>query len=607
MLKILEEDEGPPGQYYRSCVDTERIEKQGSKPLEPWFELVEKVKDHDSLLDVVVELNKANLDMFFSWYIDADSHNNKQNAFFLTQSDTSLPDLTYYTEDTAEMKEHRKTFVERMSYMFKLVGREEHQKEAEMVMAYEMELAKSLDDHTKAYKEHAQTISWEEVNKMTPSWDFKLWLTKLASCTEPFNGLPKLCKGDHKEMLAVGTPEGKPLYIRNKDYFPKLEKILKDTSLETIKAVMRWRIVDSSASSLTSEFEDALLVWYKDLYGVQERSKRPRKCFFATTGTVSWASAKLYSDKLFHHENIDAAKAMLENIRAEFMKAIPKADWMTETNREDAKKKLAKMFFQVGIPTDAEGEVDWPDRVNALAGKLGDDYFTNGEIATRLGLERSMDKLLKTPRKRAWGGSTPLEVNAFYGPKSNGLWIPAGILQPPFFDAENTDAENYGSIGTILGHEMSHGFDDDGRRYDEDGEMKDWWEAPTVQGFKERSKCISDLFSKYKVLDKQVNGVLTLGEDIADAGGIKFAFRAFKESKPRSKADERLFFTAFAQTWCEVDRKKSAVNSVLTDEHAPGKFRVIGGLSQFRPFAEAFQCAPGSPMAPADGTRCHLW
>jgi len=161
-------------------------------------------------------------------------------------------------------------------------------------------------------------------------------------------------------------------------------------------------------------------------------------------------------------------------------------------------------------------------------------------------------------------------------------------------------------VGTILGHEMSHAFDDDGSQYDAEGRLRDWWDAETVKGFKQRSQCISGVFDKYQVMGKHVNGRLTLGEDIADAGGLKFSYRALTAS-PRTAAEKRLFFTAFAQTWCEVDRKKSAATSVLTDEHAPGKFRVLGALTQFRPFAETWQCPQGSPMAPKDGTRCHLW
>jgi len=442
-----------------------------------------------------------------------------------------------------------------------------------------------------------------------PSWDWSQWLTRLSQCSEPFAGMPQLCKEDHVSVAKVGTPEGKKLYIRNRGYFEKLDKFLGEQSLEGIKAEMRWNIIKDSASSLSTEFQDSLLVWYKDLYGVQHKSPRPRKCYYSATSSVGWASAHLYSDKLFNHANIGAAKKMLEEIRTEFHKSIPHADWMSEESRKAAQNKLTKMFFEVGVPTDRDGNLKWPHRANALVGMLGSDggdYFKNGMISTRVSIERSFEKLDERVQRDSWGSSTPLEVNAFYGPKANGLWIPAGILQAPFFDAGHQDAQNYGSVGTILGHEMSHAFDDDGSQYDAEGQLRDWWDAKTVAGFKERSGCISKVFDKYKVLDKSVNGKLTLGEDIADAGGLKFSYRALT-AKPRTDEEKRLFFTSFAQTWCEVDRKKSAVTSVLTDEHAPGKFRVIGALTQFKPFQDAFQCPDGSPMAPKDSTRCHLW
>jgi len=608
MVKVLEEDNGSPGKYYKSCVDVDRIEKEGYKPIVPWLELIDTIQDKQSLHDVVVEFNKANMDMFFSWYIDTDAHDNSQNAFFLTQTDTSLPDQTYFTDtDDPEMVAHVNKFEERVGHFFKMIGRTDPEGEAKLVIKYERELANILVDRTTAYKEHAKKATWEEVETMAPAWPWKQWLHKLSTCTKPFNGVPQTCTHDHTEIQKVGTPEGKPLYLRNRAFFPKFSKMIETMPLDVIRAEMRWQVINGAAPSLSTPFQDGMLDWYKDLYGVQERSARPRKCFFATTGSVSWASAKLYSDKLFHHENRDAAIDMLHNVRKEFLQAIPHADWMTPKNRVDAAHKLKEMFFEVGIPTDKDNNVDWPERAHALDGKLGPDYFRNGEVATRVSMDRALSKLTRHPQRRAWGGSTPLEVNAFYGPKSNGLWIPAGILQQPFFDYENSDAQNYGSVGTILGHEMSHGFDDDGRRYDARGEMKDWWEPATVEGFKKRSGCISSLFSTYKVMNKQVNGKLTLGEDIADAGGIKFAYRAFLAKKPRTDAEKRLFFVSFAQTWCEVDRKKSALNSVMTDEHAPGKFRVIGGLTQFSPFAEAFHCPAGAPMAPPEDQRCHLW
>jgi len=606
MISVLEKDDGPSGTYFKACADVDEIEKEGGKPMEPWFKLIDGIHDHQSLVDGVVELNKGGIDHLFSWYIDTDTLDNKKHAFFLAESGGSLPDQSYYTDQTPEMEAHRAKFVERMTHFFTLIGREKAAEEANLVMSYETALAGIMQDHTEAYKSHAQKSSWEEMDKMVPSWPWKSWLNKLAACTEPFNGLPKLCTHDHEDVKLVGQPGGRPLYINNKVYFEKLDKFINDQPLDAIKAKMRWNIVKDSAASLSNVYQDALLDWYKDLYGVQQKSARPRKCYYSTTSSVGWASARLYSDKIFNHDNVAAATKMLGEIREQFGKSIPHADWMSESSRKAAKGKLDAMFFEVGIPTDKEGKVDWPARAEVLKGKLGGNFYRNGEISTRVGMERSFNKLSQGVTRRSWGGSTPLEVNAFYGPESNGLWIPAGILQEPFFDAAHTDAENYGSVGTILGHEMSHAFDDDGSQYDAEGQLRDWWDAQTVKGFKERSTCISGVFDKYKVLDKPVNGKLTLGEDIADAGGLKFSFRALTAT-PRTEAEKRLFFTAFAQTWCEVDRKKSAVNSVLTDEHAPGKFRVLGALTQFKPFAETFKCPQGSPMAPKDGSRCHLW
>jgi len=610
MISILATDPGPAGMFYRSCMDTERIEKLGIRPIKPWLDLVDSIVDHKTLLHAVVEFNKANFDVLFTWYVDTNPKKNEERAFFLAQGGLSLPDQTYYTEDSPEMKAHRATFVQRVAAFFRMLGRPDAEREAALVLQLETALAHAHDDRTKAYKEHSAESSWEQMEAACPAWPWRRWLASLAACTPVFNRAPQICTEDHAAVAAVGSPGGKPLLLDNKDFWPKLSHLLQTQPLDNIKAAMRWQVVMGSASSLTRRMEDELLLWYKDLYGVKERSKRQRKCFNSATSTVGWASAKLYSDKLFEHENIQAAETMLEAIRAEFRGGLEAAEWMSPASRDAAKFKLSSMFFQVGVPTDKEGKVDWPDRIAALDGLVGPDYFYNTEVSSRVAIERTMKDLTGKTNRRSWGGSTPLEVNAFYGPSSNGLWIPAGILQDPFFSFKNSDARNYGAIGTILGHEMSHGFDDDGRQYDAKGELRDWWDAETVQGFKNRSGCISRLFDRYKVDGHQVNGRLTLGEDIADSGGIKFSYQAFLRAggaKGRSAADRRLFFASFAQNWCEVERTKSAVSSVLTDEHAPGKFRVIGGVTQFPPFADAFSCPPGAPMAPPPPLRCELW
>jgi putative endopeptidase len=345
------------GEFFRACNNVERINKMGGKPMDPWFKLIDTVQDKTSLLHVVVELNKAGMDHLFSWYIDTDSHDNSQSAFFLTQSDPSLPDKTYYTENTDEMKEHRAKMLDRVGVFFKMVGREKWQEEAKLVMQYETAMANILEDRTDSYKAHAQKTTWAEMQTLVPSWNWNGWLTQLATCTTPFNGVPKLCTGDHEAVKLVGTPEGKTLFIRNKQYFEKLDAFINSQSLDTIKAEMRWKIIKDAASSLSEEYQDTLLDWYKDLYGVQEKSARPRKCYYSTTSSVGWASAKLYSEKLFKQGNMAAARDMLENIRYQFNMSIPHATWMSEESRSAAQYKLAQMFFEVGIPMDKAGKV----------------------------------------------------------------------------------------------------------------------------------------------------------------------------------------------------------------------------------------------------------
>lgn len=273
------------------------------------------------------------------------------------------------------------------------------------------------------------------------------------------------------------------------------------------------------------------------------------------------------------------------------------------------------MFFQVAYPTftvngsTGEGgeEVEvpyWPSTVTMLDGHLGGDLFTNHMLAARLKTQHMFKYIDVRPNRRAWS-QTPLAINAFYSARANGLWIPAGMLQAPFIDSAHSDARNYGSIGCILAHEMSHAFDDEGSRFDATGDLHPWWHPNTTAGFAERKQCLEQLYSSFVVDGRNVSGKLTIGEDIADTAGVKLSYEAFASKAPRTPQEKRTFFTAFAQTWCADVRSETRVKALLTDPHAPQKYRVIGALSQFAPFGEAYGCPAGSPMAPRD--RCSLW
>jgi putative endopeptidase len=604
---MLEKDEGPAGAFYRSCMDLERIEKVGEKPVMPWLKYVDAISDTASLATAVTEFNKHNMDNFFTWWIDTDTRDSSRKVFTIAQGGFTLPEKTYYLENSAIMKQHRDSLVSIASRFFQLVGypKAESDKRARGILHFETELAKITVDKEEARKDHGAPSTWGEVQELMPGWPWKDWLRQLASCTAPPDEAPKVCSHDHAKVLGVGEPGMTPLYLMNKSFFPKLNSLLASTDIDTLKAVMAWKLLRNSALYLSSGFIDLMVEFNADLYGVSQKNPRARKCYYSVQSSTPWPMAKLYVDNAFHSANRDAVLEMLHHVRGRFDAALATEEWMAAEDRVAAQEKLRKMFFQVAYPTDKADAPAWPKETWDMDGKIGTDFFTNFMLTNRLSVERDFERIAETPNRRDWGGSSPLMVNAFYGPNNNGLWIPAGILQSPFFDAANSDARNYGSIGSVLGHEMSHGFDDNGRQYDARGELHGWWSAKTVAAYEERSGCISDLFSTYAIGERHVNGKYTLGEDIADAGGLKFSYQAFVTKEPRTLLDKRIFFTSFAQTWCSVQRRKSAVSSVLSDTHAPSKFRVIGGLSQFAPFAEAFQCPIGAPMAPAK--RCELW
>ena len=546
-VDLLRADDGTAGQFFRSCMDEDRVEKQGARPMEPWFRLIDEVHDMQSLVRVASEFNKHNMDNFFGWFIDTDPRDSSQKAFQLSEGSLSLPDKSYYLEDSDVMKQHRESLVSLVTEFFRMIGREEAEAEAKMILDLETRMAQGSTDRDVARKDHGTPTTWETFEELTPSWPWRTWLKLMASCTAPPDGAMKACTADHTDLMKVGEHGGITLIIRSKDYFPVLEKILKEVPLEALKAEMRWKMIRNSAVYLSSDFIDLMVKMNDDLYGVSQKSPRPRKCYYSTTSNTPWPAAKLYTDKAFHQENREAALEMLEKIRGRFMENLDHEDWMSADDRKAAQEKLRKMFFQVAWPTDKEGKTHWPVETFDMDGHMGPDFFVNYMTVSRFSIQRDLGRILEKPDRREWGGSSSLDVNAFYGPNNNGLWIPAGILQPPFFDATYPEARNFGSIGCVLGHEMSHGFDDNGRQFDARGELHDWWDQETVHNFAERSSCIANLFDGYAVANRHVNGKLTLGEDIADAGGLKFAYEAFITSKERRSYEKRMFFTAFAQ------------------------------------------------------------
>ena len=589
-IDLLKKDDGPAGKFYRSCMDTDTIQALGAKPLKPWLEAVDKIVDHDTLMQALVQYGIADINVFFSWWVDADSVDSGIYSFFIAQGGTAMPDQSYYTTDSAEMAGHRAAYKKLIKELMVLSGLsdEDAAADADNVMDLETALAKAMTPRDQQRDEHGKRTTLVELQSMAPSIDWPLFFAGI--------GAPR--------VGVAGPNSGGFLNVKNAGWIKKLDVILSTIGMDKIRSYMRWQAVYNYAPFLDFHFEHKLLAYNNEVYGISVLPPRWRKCFFSTSGAMAMRISKLFDDNAFPEESRKGAQEMLREVRDQFNKSLSTMPWMDDVTRDRAQGKLAHMFLEVGRPT------TWPEAAFETFVEFGGiregAYFDNC-VATNAWLVKSTVGRTNTKvERRRWGSSTSAtDVNAFYSRKVNGVFIPAGILQDPFFSETQAKARNYGSVGAICGHEMTHGFDDVGREYDKNGMRNDWWTSEVVENYKVRAQCISDLMSSYEFWGGHVNGKLVLGESIADSGGLKFSWDAFVASQKPELKDKQTFFLALGQTWCSKERRKGARASLLTDPHPPNKFRVIGALSQFEPFAEAFSCPVGSPMNPEK--KCSLW
>mmetsp|Transcript_38005 Transcript_38005/g.86576 ORF Transcript_38005/g.86576 Transcript_38005/m.86576 type:complete len:752 (-) Transcript_38005:59-2314(-) len=585
-VSLLEKDAGPAGMLFRSCMDEKAIDKAGATPLLAWVKSIDKIVDHASLQSALIQFAIADLNIFWSWWVDADSEDSGLNSFFLAQGGTTMPDRSYYLDKTPEMEGHRAAYRVMAVKLLTLVGRseEEAKQDTDALMQVETALAAAQSTRTEARDEHGVRISPDDFYKELPEVDWKGWLAGLG-------------------VKNLGTQGGGFLVVRNLKFLKTVSKMISTMGLESIRAYMRFQLVHSYAPMMDHRFEEALLAYNKDLYGISVLPPRKRKCFFTAESVLDMRVSKLFTDSFLLPEARNAALEMLSEIRDQFNASLQTKEWMDEAARTKGVAKLQKMFLEVGYPT------EWPSSTfedfKEFGGITAKSFFDNRLAANAYLVKHTLAKMGTKVKRRNWGGSSATDVNSFYNRKVNGIFIPAGILQPHFYAPAQAPARNYGSVGAICGHEMTHGFDDVGSEYDGDGNRNGWWSPTVVAAFKERAKCISDLFSSYEMYGAHVNGKLTLGEAIADSGGLKYAWESFVKRHSPSESDKRLFFVAMGQTWCSKVDRKGARASILTDEHPPEKFRVIGTLSQFAPFGEAFSCPIGSAMNPV--SKCHLW
>ena len=583
------------GDYYAACINTDLIDQKGIDPLKPALNRIAELKDTKGLAPLVGEF-AAHGDPapLFRFGVQQDEKDSSKQIAGVFQAGLSLPDRDYYIVDNKRFQTIRQQYREHMIKMFTLAGdsAEQAAKEADAVMTIETAMAKSstarvdLRDPAKRY--HIYTVA--DFQKLAPDFDFAVYFKDLN--VRPF------------DTLNVGTP----------DYFKGLNELIASQPVDAWKSYLRWHLIHGSADDLPKAFRDEDFAFFeKTLSGQNEPTPRWRQCTAQTDRALGEAVGQDWVKQHFPPKSkasMDQLVSALDKALADDIKTLP---WMSDETKKAAEAKLALYRNKIGYPE------KWRD-YSALVVKR-DDALGNGQRGAVFERNYNLNKLGKPVDEKEWG-MTPPTVNAYYSPSMNDINFPAGILQPPFFDPDIDPAVNFGGIGVVIGHEMTHGFDDQGSKYDGKGNLREWQTAEDRQKFNERTDCEVKEYDGFEtapahdgIAAQNLNGKLTLGENTADNGGLRIAYMALLDTlaKDNKSIDEKIdgyteaqrFFIGFAQVWCSNQTEQSARQLALIDPHSPGKWRTNGSVQNFDEFAKAFGCHKGQPMYPENS--CRVW
>mmetsp|Transcript_38149 Transcript_38149/g.90131 ORF Transcript_38149/g.90131 Transcript_38149/m.90131 type:complete len:744 (+) Transcript_38149:96-2327(+) len=576
LRKAVENDDGKAGTFYRACMDTATIERLGAQPLKVWLDKIDRIKDHAGLIQVVAELQLISIAAYFDWQVMADPTDPSRYVFALLDAGLTLPEAKMYTDDSPDMTRILSSYSKVVEDVLRLTGLTASQAQAAAKDALSVEMA--IAKHT---------LPNEQLREAKPKHYTMAELDKLA----PGVAFPRLLE------LMGGADVGKNsnnILAKDEGFLRGLSGLLSVTTFWAHKAYLRFRVAYGLGADLSDPFLKQGLQVGHILTGVKHQEPRWRKCYESTKSNLPDEVAKLFVSGHLPKKTVDDAEAMLQNIRTEFKHTIRHEDWMQPKTRKLAEEKLDNMFIQVGHGRWQAYDFDVQPHA----------FLNNTNNAKKWIISRALARLSKPVDRERWGSMDPTQVDGSYARQVNGVFVPGGLLQEPFFSASYPAARNYGSVGSVLGHEMTHGFDDVGRKYDMNGRRRNWWTPDDVVAFKKRAECLVTEFDNLKV-----NGRRTLAENIADAGGVKLSYEAFlalppppAPAVPIDDADKQLFFLSWGQTWCSVQRARSAKLALQTDEHAPDKDRVNAPLTQYAPFSDAYQCPTRSNMNPRQ--RC---
>jgi putative endopeptidase len=572
------------GDFYFSGMDETSINKLGVQPLQAEFARIDALKNLTDLQSEIAHLHQIGADVFFGFGSMQDFKNSKEMIAAAMQGGLGLPDRDYYLKDTPKFKKIREAYVAHIAKMFELLGDapDKAAAAAQTVMKLETQLAQVSMSQIEQRDPHAiyHMMDKEQLAKITPDFSWAAY----------FN--------------AIGQEKLKRINLAMPDFFKAMSAQLKTVPLSDWQIYLRWHLIDNFASYLSQPFVEQNFKMVTALTGTEKILPRWKRVVATENGALGFAIGKMYVDRYFSADAKKQALEILKNIRFVLREDINHLSWMTPETRKAALKKLELMEERVGYPT------KWRD-YSSLKIDRG-PYVLNVIRANQFLIKRDLDKIGKPIDRSEWG-MTPQTINAYYDPSMNNLNIPAGILQAPFFDPNAPAAVNYGAIGFVMGHEMTHGFDDQGAQFDGHGNLNNWWKPSDLAKFKEATQCIIDQYSQYVVNgDLHVQGKLVVGEAAADLGGITLAYRAFHHSDAFKNAKtidgmtpDQQFFLGTAHVWAMNMRPQQLQNQVTTDPHPPAQYRVNGSVANIPQFQQAFNIPDGSPMV--NKHRCVIW
>jgi putative endopeptidase len=575
------------GDYYASCVDDAAVEKLGAQPLQPELSAIRDLKNKKDLAALIANLQLQGSSVLFNAGPSQDPDNSDVMIVGVSQGGLGLPDRDYYTKGDAKSKETRERYLQHVQKMFELLGNSPDvaKNNAATVMRIETSLANASLTRVERRDPYKQKhkMSVPDLYKIAPDFD---WNAYFAA-----GGVPKF------EILNVGWP----------DFFKDVDTQIKSSSLEDWKTYLRFHVANSRAPYLSSAFVNEDFAFYRQyLRGAKELQPRWKRCVRYVDRNLGEALGQAYVRKTFGPELKDATLDMTRRIEDAMALRIQQLDWMSPATKQQALAKLHTIRNKVGYPD------VWRDysSLKIVAG----DFYGNNTRADEFEFHREYNKVGKPVDRTEWG-MTPPTVNAYYDAQMNDINFPAGVLQPPLYDPKMDAAPNYGNTGSTIGHELTHGFDDEGRQYDSKGNLKDWWTKEDADQFVKHADCVVDQYAQYVVVDDiHINSKLTEGEDVADLGGTILAYIAWKDATKDMTLQERdgltpdqRFFIGLAQWACENQRPENQRVNAITDPHSPGKYRINGVVVNMPEFGKAFSCKAGQPMVKPPEKVCHVW